>query len=219
MGRMDLLWRECKTRLSLPEETVVWQNPVFQFRRVYASDGLVCKIVDIGKDASASRRKQDPEGEFRILRHCAGVPGIPAALSCVRTDQFTAVVMTRLPGQPLSDISVGWLQLLAILAKLGVILVRLAWRGVSHSDIRCENVLVTRDNRVSIIDFDQAFETTVCSALLSHFFGVSLGGSRVYGSIVSVVKGHLKRTLPTRATEMLRGLQRRYNRKLWMDGR
>ncbi len=209
MDRAEQLWHQCKLLLNVEQGTLLWQNPKFQFRRVYATARSVYKVIDLKYDASGIFREQNLAGEFSILKHCAGITGIPSPIAHHKTDEFEVLVMERLPGELLSNLTVGWFRLIMILSKLAIILIRLSWRGISHNDIKPENVLITRDNSVSLVDFDQASRATFLQAFASQFLGISIGGITMCHSVTSILKYHFIRTLPPKVVDVLRRLKRR----------
>jgi len=166
------LWQQCQTLFNIESGTLLWESRNFLFRKVYVADNLVYKVVDLSYDPSISLRAQDLAGEFSILKLCAEVAGVPSPIAYRKTDEFEVIVMKRLPGEPLSNLTVGWFRMFIILAKLGIILLRLSWRGISHNDIIPDNILVASDNSVSLVDFDQATRTKFLVAIVRQFFGI-----------------------------------------------
>jgi len=213
MDRAEELWSKCRVLLNIPSGTLLWQSPNFPFRRVYVANNIVCKVVDLKCDASGSLREQDFAGEFSILKHCAGIPGVPSVIVHHKTDEFEVIVMNRFPGEPLSNLTIGWFRLFIILAKLGIILLRLSWRGISHNDILPQNVLVTSSGSVSLIDFDQAIRTKFLIAFIRQFTGINIGGGKVHGSLISIFKRYVKKRLSPRAIQFLRKLRAHMTRK------
>ncbi len=209
MDRAGILWQQCQTLFNIESGTLLWESHNFLFRKVYVANDLVYKVVDLRYDPSISLRAQDLAGEFSILKLCAEVSGVPSPIAYHKTGEFEVIVMKRLPGEPLSNLTVGWFRLFIILAKLGIILLRLSWRGISHNDIKRENLLITPDNSVSLVDFDQASRANFLVSVASHFFGISTGENKVHGSIISMIKKYLRQTLSPKAVWVLRRLRSR----------
>ena len=209
MDRAEELWRKCRVLLNAPSGTLLYQSLNFQFRRIYATNNIVYKLVDLKYDASGIFRKQDLAGEFSILRNCTGIPGVPSAIAHHRTNDFEVIVMERLPGEPLSNLTVGWFRLIIILVKLGIILLRLSWRGISHNDINQDNLLITDGNSVSLVDFDQACRVSFLVAVISQFFGISIGENKVQSSTISLIRKHLRQTLSPKTVKALKRLRSR----------
>lgn len=61
-----------------------------------------------------------------------------------------------------------------ILRIAGAVL-RLNLRGVSHRDLKSDNIRIDQSKTVSLIDFDQALRTTPIKAILNDFIGVGIG--------------------------------------------
>lgn len=209
MDRAGTLWQQCQTLFNIESGTLLWESRNFLFRKVYVANDLVYKVVDLRYDPTISLRAQDLAGEFSILKLCAEVAGVPSPIAYHKTDEFEVIVMKRLPGEPLSNLTVGCFRLFIILAKLGIILLRLSWRGISHNDIKRENLLITPDNSVSLVDFDQASRTNFPASVASQFFGISTGENKVHGSIISMLKNYLRQALPPKAVKVLKRLRSR----------
>lgn len=214
MDRAEQLWHQCELLLNIEQGTLLWQSPNFQFRRVYGTARSIYKVVDLKYDASGVFRAQNLAGEFSILKHCVGITGIPLPIAHHKADGFEVLVMERLPGELLSNLTVGWFRLIRILSKLAIILLRLSWCGISHNDIKPDNILITNDNSVSLVDFDQASRATFLQAFASQFLGISIGGITMYHSLTSVVKDHLRRSLPPKVVDVLRRLKQRRESKI-----
>jgi hypothetical protein len=69
-------------------------------------------------------------------------------------------------------------------------------RGVSHNDIRPENILVDEYWRPFLIDFDQATIASPLTCLARSIFGMTFGKGKTYGSFTSMLKWTLRRYLP-----------------------
>jgi serine/threonine protein kinase len=202
------VWDEFLTAFNIESATLLRQSTDDPFRRVYLVRCYSCvyKIVALRYETSSHLREQYLAGEFSILEHCAGIPGVPSAIAHYKRGEFEVLVMDRLPGEPLADLHPSWLQLFIILTKLAVILVRLSWRGVSHNDILPTNVLVTSKAAVSLVDFDQASRNKFWVALVKQFTGINIGESKVSNSLVTIFTECLKKKLPPRIIQFLKRL-------------
>jgi len=202
------LIRECLSVLDIGSAAFLHQSNVDPFRQVYFHNGYIYKLVLLQYETSGSLRAQDFAGEFSILQHCLGIPGVPSPVALYQNDQFKSLVMECVPGEPLAEINFSWLRLFLILTKLGIILIRLSWRGVSHNDVLPKNVLVTSDGSVSLIDFDQASRTNFFASLVRHFTGIKVGAEQMHGSLVTTFKKCLKKKLSPKTVKLLRTLLR-----------
>lgn len=214
MNRANELWHKCRMVLNLPSGTLLWQSPEFQFRKVYAVNNIVCKVVDLKYDASISFRQNDLAEEFSILKSCAGIAGVPSPIEHHKTDEFEVIVMNRLPGEKISNLDMGWFRFFIIMAKLGIVVLRLSWRGISHNDIKLDNLLVTTKNSVSLVDFDQASRTNFFVAIARNFLGIRIGESKVQRSFISIFKKRFRQMLPSKVVNMLRKVFRNEARSI-----
>jgi len=123
-------------------------------------------------------RQQDLRGEFEILRRCQGIPGIPVVLDLIDDGMAQALVMERVPHAPLNCLEISWARLAATLIRLSRILWRLARRGVSHDDLRPENILVSEGGETFLVDFDQATRALSGAASRAACSGFGQAGRR-----------------------------------------
>jgi hypothetical protein len=163
------------------------------------------RFVKTATPCSRPGRRQDPRGELEILRRCQGIPGIPIVLGLVDNGTAQALVMERVPHAPLSCLEISWPRLAASLTRLSRIVWRLARRGVSHDDLRPENVLVSDRGEVFLVDFDQATTGAFWRCLARSLLGLRAGGPPVQNSIFAPVRERLQASLSPR---MIRWLKR-----------
>lgn len=199
-------------RVGLTLGRTSWQSPLDGSRRYALCGDHFYKIErhDLAKDAPL--RRQDLAGERRILERCRGIPGVPAVVDWLETPGMRVLVTGRVDGVPLSRLEPGWPRLLGVWLRLLVLVVRLAWRGVSHDDLRPENVLIDRRGAVWLIDFDQASTGSVVACLLRSCFAISLGGIPVSNAIVAPLRERLQARLPPSAIRFLKGRRNRRQR-------
>jgi len=209
VDKVEQLWRECLDSFNIDSAIMLSQSTFDPFRRVYVADGLIYKVVVLRYEISKNLRVCDLAAEFAILKYCAAIPGVPLPITHYQNDEFEALVMKRLPGQPLDTLDISWMRLFLILVKLSIILLKLSWRGISHNDILPRNVLVTSQGSISLIDFDQATRTNFFVALLRQFAGIKVGSNKVYGSVVSISKKCVKKKLSPKTIQFLRKFCRR----------
>jgi len=214
VDKIEQSWGDCLGMLKIESATLLWQSPWDAFRRTYVANGHIYKVVALQHEISGNLRAQDLAGEFAIIKDCEGIRGIPSAIEHLRTDQFEVLVMKDVRGKPLATLNVHWVRLLGILAKLCIIVLKLSWRGISHNDIKPENVLVTADDSVYLIDFDQACRAAFPMAIARQFFGIGTGANKVHSSIMSILRKCFRQMIPPKirrlasrkATKRLRAL-------------
>ena len=214
MDKIEQLWCDCLGELEIESATLLWQSPWDAFRRTYVANGCIYKVVALQHEISGNLRAQDLAGEFAILKDCEGIKGIPSAIEHLQTEQFEVLVMKDIRGKPLATLNVHWARLLGILAKLCITVLKLSWRGISHNDIKPDNILITADNSVYLVDFDQACRTTFPWAIARQFFGIGTGVNKVHSSIMSILRKcfrqmispKIKRLASRKTTKRLRAL-------------
>ena len=123
------------------------------------------------------RRARAPAGSARRGRPPRALPGHPRRSPACRLAADAGLVgpvTRRLDGRPLSQLDLGWGRLLWLTLRLALLVVRLAWRGVSHDDLRPENILVDPAGRLQLIDFDQASSGPPLVCLARSLLGLRL---------------------------------------------
>ena len=87
-------------------------------------------------------------------------------------------------------------------------MVRLARRGVSHDDLRPENILVDPAGRLRLIDFDQASAGPFAVCLGRSLLGLRLGGGAVSNSVLAPLRERLQASLAPALVRQLKGNRR-----------
>ncbi len=202
-------WKLCLKAAGIEGATLLAQSRYDPFRRTYLQGGKVYKLVIRNRQVTSTIRANDLAGEHAILQHCAGIPGTPNPLEYNRTDLYELLVLERIHGVPLSQTITPWRDFSVFLVKLTGIILRLCWRGVSHNDIKPENILVSTSHAVSMVDFDQATHAHVLVALIQSLFGIRVQKAQVRGSLAFVlVKRLIGKRLPPSVVRGLRWLLR-----------
>lgn len=122
------------------------------------------------------------------------------------------MVMQRVPGTPLSQMEPSTIQLVRIVAYLALIVVRLAWRGISHNDLRPDNVLVSRGGCATLVDFDQASRGGFLSCLAASLFALGPQRPKVRCSLLGLAREHVQMLLSPRIVRLLRTIAARVRR-------
>jgi predicted Ser/Thr protein kinase/SAM-dependent methyltransferase len=186
------------------------QSPLDPARRYGVRDDLFYKMARPARGDPGPGRRQDLRGEAGMLERCRGVPGIPEIVEWRETPTHSVLVMRRLCGRPLSQLDLGWSRLLLLTLRLALLVVRLARRGVSHDDLRPENVLVDPTGRPQLIDFDQASSGRPIVCLARSLLGLRLSGAPVSNSVLAPLRERLQASLPPAVLRRLkRGARRR----------
>ena len=183
-----------------------WQSRLDASRRYGFRGDLFYKIALREPGAAGPDRRQDLPGEVEMLERSRGIPGVPRVVDWQQMPGWTVLVTRRLPGRPLSELDLGWARLLWLTLRLAALVVRLARRGISHDDLRPENVLVDPAGRLQLIDFDQASSGRPVVCLARSLLGLRLGGAPVRNTVLAPLREGLQASLPP---PVLRRLARR----------
>ncbi len=119
------------------------------------------------------------------------------------------LVMERMPGTPLSQVDMRLRHVMHVMMYLGVIIIRLAWRGISHNDLRPDNVMVSRNGCVSLVDFDQAGRGGFLGCLGAAFLALGPLRRQVHSSFLGLARDQLQLALPPRVLRVVKVLMRR----------
>ncbi len=191
-----------------------WQSPLDPARSYGVEGNLFYKIALRQPDSAGPERRQDLPGEAGMLNRARGIPGIPEVVGWHQTATHSVLVTKRLDGQPLGQLDLGWGRLLWLTLRLAVLAVRLAGRGVSHDDLRPENVLIDAAGRLQLIDFDQASTGRPLVCLARSLLGLRLGGAPVSNTVLAPLRERLQVSLPPAALRRLRRSGRAGSRPL-----
>ena len=207
-GRVDEVWSRALAKHNLADAMLVAQSPYDPFRRTYATGDSLTKIVLRG-DRTSEQRACDLAGEYAVLQRCSAVVGVTEAKAFAQSEDAQILSLRYVDGRPLSEAGVGAFRFCRILVRLFVVLVRVSFRGVSHNDVLMENVIVSDDESVTLIDFDQATQASPPVALVRSVLGVRVGRGRVFGSLRSLAEQYLKQRLPAGMLSLVRRFRRR----------
>lgn len=164
-------------------------------RRVYADDNYVYKITLTGIDQTGHLRRQSLHGEYLLLLKCSSISGVPEIISYENNDILVMLKMRRIYGTPLNKVPINGIKFSIIVIKVGILVLRLAIKGIVHNDVKLDNILLCKDNKIYLIDFDQAISTTFIEAFLKSFF-IRSGKGEVVHSYLHLLKESIKRVLP-----------------------
>lgn len=187
-----------------------WRSRVDRSRIYWIDNAHFHKLAASASAREEPRRRHDLRGEFEILRRCQGIAGIPEAVALEDRGTFLILILKRLPGVPLCRAEVGWLALARVLARLLRIVWRMARRGVSHNDLRPENILLSPSGEVQLVDFDQASTGSFSRCLVRSVLGLRLGDDGISHGIGAVLRARIKTHLPPRLIMLLRGRRNRH---------
>ncbi len=187
-----------------------WQSPLDPARRYGVRGDRFYKIAGRDPHPASPGHRQDLPGEVGLLQRCRGIPGIPEVVGWHQTPSLSVLVMRRLGGRPLNPLEVGWGRLLWLTLRLVVLVGRLARRGVSHDDLRPENILIDPAGQLQLIDFDQASARHPAVCLARSLLGLRLGGPPVSNTVLAPLRERLQAGLPPALLRRLKGGHRRW---------
>ena len=165
-------------------------------RKTYLYNNLIIKARKKSEDTTQQLRQNTLKQEYELLKDCDGIDSLPKAFYYFEDNDYELLFTSFLPGVPLSSLKVSILNLIKILRKLSGILYHLSIRKISHNDIVPENILITNDYQISLIDFDQATKSNFTAAFLRQFTGINIGEAKVNYSLITVVKDYIKKKFP-----------------------
>lgn len=204
--KTEELWRRALAKCGIVHATLLSQSDYDPYRRSYVEKGHVYKIVLSKYECTSYMRAQTIEGEYKILKGCRNIKGVPQAIKYWRVDDIDVLELACFPGTTLNNVELTWPRLLIVLIRVCVIVLRLSIRGVSHNDILPSNILITENGSVILLDFDQATFEKPGVALLRQLFGIRRGGYPVYGSVLRTLKIEIVRRLSPSTVQFLKKL-------------
>lgn len=203
------IWNEALSTLALSEAKLISISQLDLFRRVYRKDNRVYKIVLVSRETTSQLRSLDLAGEFKIMRSCAGISGISAAIDYYRVGDYETLVLENIEGFTLASNTPNSPRFCLIIVRLSVILSRLSLLGISHNDILLTNILIASDGRIWLIDFDQATQGTVLGAFARNFVGLPRNTGDVHYSLLVLIIQWLNQTLPSVVVRILKRFLKR----------
>lgn len=171
-------------------------------RKTYLYNNLIIKARKKSEDTTQRLRQNTLKQEYELLKDCNGIGGVPNAFYYFDDNNYELLFISFLPGVSLSSLKVSIVNLGKILIKLSRILYHLSVHKISHNDIVPENILITDNFQVSLIDFDQATKSNFTAAFLRQFTGINIGESKVNYSLITVVKDYIKKKFPKAAFQI-----------------
>lgn len=184
-------WKSVLPELGLSDAVLISESSLYPYRRVYEKLGLVYKVVQSDKDI-IGRRQNTLYDEYKILQRCEGIVDVPAVEEFFCTDSVDVLVSKKIDGVPLSTEATGPFRFIYLMYQVARVMIRLAFRRISHNDLTLDNILVREDSTVSVIDFDQATRARAGVAILRTVFGVDVGDGIIYSSIRSLIEDYSK---------------------------
>lgn len=186
-------WDNILTSLNMIKARLMFISPYEDGRRVYHYEDKIIKIaLNTADEDTKADRRQELEGEFNILTKCKGISEVPEPISIKKNEIAQILELKYFKGiDCVSYLSMGYrIPFKLLFWNLPIILFRLSARGISHNDLRLENILLSGDEKIKLIDFDQASKTKIFDALFRNF-GLRRNGS-VNISFLTLIKTLIK---------------------------
>lgn len=206
MQAVENEWAAALMSVNLEGAELIATSGHDPFRRVYRLGDVVYKIVITDKEVSGSKRAKTLEQEYEILQSCSGIGGIQRAVDFKTIDNISVLLNNYVDGKTLEERKSGVLLFAYIILQLIIVIVRLAFRGVSQNDLLESNILVGSYYRITLIDFDQATQVSPITAILRALFGIGQEGGQgaVYGSLLMLVKNYVITNFPRWLQKIIR---------------
>lgn len=199
-------WQLCLSEFGIETASLVSASRYDSNRRVYRAGDLVYKIAALEQHGAAKPRVNSLEEEYALLKSLPTMKGLVEIVEFRKSPDFAVLVLKHVCGSPLDVTTLGWPSVLKCWFDLASLNMRLCLNGVSHNDLRPENILLDRSGTMTLIDFDQASRTNFIFALLRSFAALRITGPPIYGTVNQVIKLKLVSILPERVVKFLRKL-------------
>jgi len=198
----------CDNFLQMSGLKLIYESHLDPSRKTYLFDDIVIKSSKIDEDSSKYLRANNLEQEYKILKNCSGIRGIPQALYYSKSNNYEIILLTFMQGVQLEYLKLNLFQFISILWKLFKLLLKLSAREISHNDVVPLNVLVTEEFELSLVDFDQAVVTSKLKAFAGNIIGIKTGKSKVSFSMITIIKDFLRNKFPNLVYSMKQALNK-----------
>lgn len=171
-------------------------------RRIYHSPSQkhIIKIARITGDREVGRNNSIEE-EYRLLQKAYPIGPQPLARSSKAEYQW--LCYEKVEGTLLRDWTGTTIQRLLLIGRMGAVLIRLSFRNIVHNDLTASNIVILPNQRIRLIDFDQACQLGYISSLFYNFSGLPLGKNRLRTGYPKMIAQLFKPILPSRFRKFL----------------
>jgi len=141
-------------------------------RRIYLLGDRIAKVRKITREPF--KREQGLKGEFRLLSRLRDVYGVPQNPAYIYEDGWEALQYDYVRGKKLETLineRSTYLKI-QILLRILKLIVSINRHSIAHRDTKPENIIVSEEGMVHLLDFDQAVEIAVHRAMLIDIFGI-----------------------------------------------
>ncbi len=186
----------CKNFPNVDNIIFISESKLDSSRKTFLYNNYIIKAHKKKEDRTQHMRQNSLQREYELLKDCNEIDGIPKTFYYCCNDDYDLLFISYQKGIQLVNLNISFVQLLKILKGLSLILFNLSKRGISHNDIVPENILVTNDFKVSLIDFDQGTKVKPITAFVRQFLGTKIGESKLNYSMITIIKDYLRKKFP-----------------------
>ena len=186
----------CKSFPNIDEIKYISESEADPSRKLYLLNDVIIKSRKLDDDTSAHLRHNDLRDEYEIFKLIEKVQGVPRALYYYKNELYELLLLSYLPGVQLRDLQLSLFQSIKVTLKVLKILIRLSGKGICHNDVTPQNILLTEENNVFLVDFDQAIRTKIIKAITGNIFGIKVGESKVSFGLDTILKDYLRKHFP-----------------------
>lgn len=186
----------CKNFPNVDNIIFISESNLDSSRKTFLYKNFIIKAHKKNEDRTQHMRQNSLQREYELLKRCNEINGVPKTFYYCCNDDYDLLFTSYQQGIQLVNLKISFVQLLKILKELSVILFKLSRRGISHNDIVPENILVTNNFKVSLIDFDQATQVKPITAFVRQFLGIKIGESKLNYSMITIIKDYLRKKFP-----------------------
>ena len=130
------------------------ESEVDPSRKTFLLYDIIIKSRKLDDDKSAHLRTNDLKKEYDILKLSGVMKGVPKALHYNKNEIYELLFLSYLPGMQLRNMQLSFFSSVKVTFQVLKILVRLSIKGICHNDVTPHNVLLTENNKASLVDFD-----------------------------------------------------------------
>jgi len=196
-SELESEWTLILEKAGLRDKELIHKSGIDNGRRVYTDKKYIYKIVSHNLETTSNTRVNTLNDEYNILRKIYKCRGIPKVIRIHNEKIYSLLVLSKIEAERFDARENTPVGITGMLLKLIPVLASISIRGVSHNDIRECNILINKENRIYLIDFDQAVTSSVSAALYNNFFNINQKSINK-GSIMTLLKELLKKNIPER---------------------
>lgn len=210
---MDCQWLQVEAALGFGETDLLQQSTLDRARRIYKKGEYVYKVVLLNYEITSHIRNCSLGQEYDLLRRCT-FQGVPEVIRHDKNNDYEFIVFNYIAGQSLAETKFQFVSFASHLVQLTRLIFKLAQAGISHNDIKEENIIVSGGKTLFLIDFDQATQSSFWRALITNITGMKTGRKNMpHGSLARVIKEQAKKILTPKRITIIKKMLGRYDKE------